>query len=65
MTDDFISATRAAGAQSMVTIPTIGWVAKLDPGRGKLSSFSIANTWLYQQQGFGHDEIVDARSKDL
>ncbi len=26
----------------MITIPTIGWVAKLGPGRGKLASFSIA-----------------------
>lgn len=40
--DDFISDTKAAGAQAMLTIPTIGWVAKLGPGRGKLSSFSIA-----------------------
>jgi len=26
----------------MVTIPLIGWVAKLGPSRGKLASFSIA-----------------------
>ncbi len=41
-TDDFISASKAAGASPMITIPTIGWVAKLGPNRGKLSSFSIA-----------------------
>jgi hypothetical protein len=40
--DSFVSATRAAGAQPMVTIPTIGWVAKLGPNRGRLSSYSIA-----------------------
>jgi Glycoside hydrolase family 44 len=40
--DDFVSATKAGGAQAMLTIPTIGWVAKLGLGRGKLSSFSIA-----------------------
>jgi hypothetical protein len=40
--DDFISQTKAAGAQAMLTIPTIGWVAKLGPGRAKLASFSIA-----------------------
>src|SRR5262249_9076591 len=35
-------ASRAASAQPMVTIPTIGWVGKLGPGRTKLASFSIA-----------------------
>ncbi len=40
--DDFIADTKAGGAQPMLTIPTIGWVAKLGPNRGKLSSFSIA-----------------------
>src|SRR3982074_2275998 len=40
--DDFIADTKAAGAQAMSTIPTIGWVAKLGPNRGKLASFSIA-----------------------
>ncbi|HKF58202.1 MAG TPA: glycoside hydrolase family 44 protein [Blastocatellia bacterium] len=40
--DSFVSESRAAGAQSMVTIPMIGWVAKLGSGRAKLSSFSIA-----------------------
>src|SRR5882762_5146431 len=40
--DDFIFDTKAASAQAMLTIPTIGWVARLGPNRGKLSSFSIA-----------------------
>ena len=40
--DSFVSAGQAAGAQSLVTIPMIGWVAKLGPNRAKLSSFSIA-----------------------
>jgi PKD repeat protein len=38
----FISNTRAAGAQAMITIPMIGWVAKLGPNRSKLASFSQA-----------------------
>ena len=42
LNDDFIAQNKAAGAQSMLTIPTIGWVAKLGPNRGKLASFSIA-----------------------
>src|SRR5256885_696176 len=40
--DDFISQSKAAGAQPMLTIPTIGWVAKLGPSRARLASFSIA-----------------------
>ena len=40
--DDFITLTKTAGAQSMVTIPMIGWVAKLGPNRGKLASFSTS-----------------------
>jgi hypothetical protein len=40
--DSFIAASRGAGAQPMLTIPMVGWVAKVGPGRGKLASFSIA-----------------------
>lgn len=40
--DTFFSTSRTAGAQAMLTIPMIGWVAKVGPNRGKLASFSIA-----------------------
>lgn len=40
LNDDFISTSKAGNAQPMLTIPTIGWVAKLGPNRGKLASFS-------------------------
>jgi hypothetical protein len=40
--DDFIARTKGAGAQPLLTIPTIGWVAKLGAGRSILPSFSIA-----------------------
>jgi hypothetical protein len=40
--DTFVSDTKAAGAQAMLTIPTIGWAAKLGANRSKLASFSIA-----------------------
>ncbi|HEX4945354.1 MAG TPA: glycoside hydrolase family 44 protein [Blastocatellia bacterium] len=40
--DTFISNTKTAGAQPMLTIPMIGWIAKLGPNRGRLASFSIA-----------------------
>ena len=38
----FITNTRAGGAQAMITVPMIGWIAKLGPSRGKLASFSQA-----------------------
>jgi hypothetical protein len=42
MGDTFIANRARAGAQAMITIPTIDWVAKLGPNRSKLASFSIA-----------------------
>ncbi len=40
--DNFVAASKAIGAQPMITIPLIGWVAKLGPNREKLASFSVA-----------------------
>ncbi len=40
--DTFIANSQAANAEAMLTIPMIGWVAKLGPSRSKLASFSIA-----------------------
>jgi hypothetical protein len=40
--DTFVSQSAAGGARPMLTIPTIGWVARLGASRGKLASFSIA-----------------------
>ncbi|HKP10935.1 MAG TPA: glycoside hydrolase family 44 protein, partial [Blastocatellia bacterium] len=40
--DTFIANSQAAGAQAMLTVPTIGWVARLGANRAKLASFSIA-----------------------
>ncbi len=40
--DDFIAASKAIGAEPMVTIPLVGWVAKLGPNREKLASYSVA-----------------------
>jgi Glycoside hydrolase family 44 len=40
--DTFFSNAKAAGAQAMLTIPMIGWVAKLGANRAKLASFSQA-----------------------
>jgi hypothetical protein len=40
--DSFIAATKTSGAQPMITVPLLDWAPKLGPGRGRLSSFSIA-----------------------
>ena len=40
--DTFVASARAASAEPLLTIPTIGWIAKLGPNRGRLASFSIA-----------------------
>lgn len=40
--ESFVAATAAAGARAMVTVPILGRVAKLGPGRAVLPSFSIA-----------------------
>jgi hypothetical protein len=39
--DAFIRQSQANGATPMLTMPMIGWVAKLGPSRGKLASFSV------------------------
>jgi hypothetical protein len=40
--DTFVRNTKAAGAFPMLTVPLIGYVAKLGPNRSILSSFSVA-----------------------
>ncbi|EEF62202.1 hypothetical protein Cflav_PD6477 [Pedosphaera parvula Ellin514] len=44
--DTFISNSKAAGAQPLITVPMLDWIAKLGPSRGKLASFSIAKYGL-------------------
>ncbi len=38
--DDFIQESKSGGAQAMLTIPIIGWVAKLGANRASLASYS-------------------------
>ena len=40
--DTLIAASKNAGAQAMITVPLIGWVAKLGTNRSILPSFSVA-----------------------
>ena len=46
--DSFIQESKSGGAQAMLTIPIIGWVAKLGPGRASLASFNT-NKYGIQQ----------------
>jgi hypothetical protein len=39
--DEFITSTRAGGAQPAVTVPMVGWVARLGANRSRLASFSL------------------------
>ena len=56
--DTFIDATRSAGAEPMITIPMMGWVAKLGPQRQRLASYSIAKYGA--QQGSDWQWFPDA-----
>lgn len=40
--DTFIDTSKAGGAEPMITIPIMGWVARLGPDRSGLNSFSVA-----------------------
>ncbi|WP_395830625.1 glycoside hydrolase family 44 protein [Archangium violaceum] len=40
--DAFIASTRAGGAEPLITVPIMGWVARLGVNRSPLASFSIA-----------------------
>ena len=40
--DNFVNQSKTNGSQPLITIPILGWVAKLGPNRGRLASFSIA-----------------------
>jgi hypothetical protein len=40
--DSFVESSKAAGAQPMLTVPMLGWVATLGPNRKTLPGFSVA-----------------------
>ncbi|MET0332940.1 MAG: glycoside hydrolase family 44 protein [Rhizobacter sp.] len=39
---DFVGGSQQAGADSMVTVPMLGWVAKLGPNRSPLAAYSVS-----------------------
>ena len=55
--DTFIANSRSGGAEPMLTIPMVDWVAKVGPGREKLPSFSVAR---YGQQQKVDPYLADA-----
>ncbi len=63
--DGFVALTKAAGAQAMLTMPLLGWVARLDADRKPLASFSIGKYGLQEKtdlQGFveaGNGKLLD------
>ncbi len=56
--ESFVALTKEAGAQPMMTVPMIGWVAKLDRGRKPLAAFSIGKYGL--QQDFDENGFAEA-----
>jgi len=64
LNDDFVSATKAGNAQALLTIPTIGWVAKLGPGRGKLASFSQSSTTTSRRTMIGNGFPMPATASE-
>lgn len=54
--DTFIRQTRLGGAEPMLTIPVIGWVARLGDRRAKLASYSV--------QKYGPQEKTDGYFPD-
>ena len=40
--DDFVTTSRNGGAEPMLTVPMIGWAAKLGASRAKLASYSVS-----------------------
>jgi hypothetical protein len=50
--DSFIGDAKASGVQPMMTIPMIGWVAKLGNNRAKLASFSVAKYGAQQSTDY-------------
>lgn len=40
--DNHVADSKNGGAAAMLTVPMLGWMPKLGPGRGKLASYSIA-----------------------
>lgn len=56
--DDFVSSTRAADAEPMITVPTMGWVADVTTNRVKRWSFSVAKYGTQTQTEYSYTGAV-------
>jgi len=50
--DDFIASARGVGSQPLITVPMMGWVARLGLNRSRLTSFSILKYGLQLDRDF-------------
>jgi len=57
LVDTFITNTKAGNSQAMITIPIMGWVAKLGPNRANLASFLVTK---YGAQQYTDPYMPDA-----
>ncbi len=62
--DSFIAGTKAAGAQPMLTIPMLGYVAKLGPNRQTLPGFSVAKYGPQQKTDPSHPDSGNGLKPD-
>ena len=62
--DSFVADAKAAGAQPMLTVPMIGWVAKLGPNRETLPGFSVAKYGPQQKTDPDHPDYGNGMKPD-
>ncbi len=62
--DSFVAAAKAAGAQPMLTIPMLGWVAKLGPNRQTLPGFSVKKYGPQQKADPDHPDFGNGVKTD-
>lgn len=55
--DEFVKGSKAGGAQPILTVPALGWVAKVQPDGSKLASYSVAK---YGSQQYTDNWMPDA-----
>ena len=62
--DKWIDGNESAHAKSMVSIPLIGWVAKINADRSPLWSFSVAKYGAQQRTEGGHPDMGNGNKPD-
>ncbi|MGI4791947.1 MAG: glycoside hydrolase family 44 protein [Janthinobacterium lividum] len=62
--DSFVADSKAGGARPMLTIPMIGWVAKLGPNRQTLPGFSVAKYGPQQKTDPGNPDFGNGVKPD-